>query len=414
MNFYIIISILYIAIFFVIVFYKSNFRINVSVYIVGLYLLSMLGAFFLDDRLAVDESNYSLEATFYFLVVLSLYFIPFVIYDDRVVKYINFSNVKLFIVISYIFIFLGVVSFIFFIPTIFDLFTSTKSIIHLRGDLVGGEVYHGGGYIFMIVNLFCQFYPVVILFYFQALTFLPNKVWLRRLLFCSSLSYILNVLSSVGRDGIVLWSLSFIFTFLLYKKFLSSAVKSAIKKNFFRVLIVLFSFFLVISISRFLSDDYFLFFHKLLAYFSQQLGEFNQFYTKTKFADMPIQVEKVFPFLKFFIENEELSILDEHFSFLATYGFSKFVFKTFIGSFYVSLGGVGTLLFSFIYMLIFSFVSIRNKQEKLDFGLLILFVLFSQLILHGIFYYKLGYVVSHVYILLCFLLSYLFITRQRR
>lgn len=168
-----------------------------------------------------------------------------------------------------------------------------------------------------------------------------------------------------------------------------------------------FSVFISITISRFVIDGENKVISGLISYFAQQFGNFNN-----QFNNLPLlfsgagNLSYLFPILDFFNNSTTMSFLEMNNFYQFKYGFDPNVFSTFLGSFYFKIGFWKTLIFCFIFML-FGLL-IMKKHRSLSFGRLLLVTLYSQLILHGLFYYKLSYSVSSIYIITVFFLSFVF------
>jgi len=398
------IAIIYLSLLLYFVFLKASKKINVSFYIIGLYLLSVIGGLFLDSTLAAPSSTYSLWATFLFLGLLSLFFVPLILSRTEKIQKVVCPNYKMFDAVCYVFIFIGIASYLYFPPIIYKIIVSLGDFESFRGLDTG----MGGDPVYLFLTLGCQFFPIVLLFYFHSVCYRPERVWFNRLLLLSSTAYIINVLTVMGRDGFILWTMSYIFTFILYKNILPISMKEKVKKSL-AIFLSLFSvIFFLISITRFYVDGsvYFLF-QKLLVYFSQQFGEFNRFVTVVKTPN--IDVGKVFPLVDFFVTpGERKNFITMHYQFLSQYGFSQNVFKTFFGEFYQNLGLLITFFVSCLFAFLFSIPSLVGSTSSVNLGKLILLTIFSQVILHGFFYFKLSYMVSNIYILICLILSFIF------
>lgn len=398
------VAIIYLASLLLIVYFKSNKKINITFYIVGVYLASVIGGLFLDSTLAVPQNSYSLWATFLFLLLITLFFVPLILSKTESIKHVQCPNYKLFDAVCYVFILIGIAAYLYFPTVIYTMLVSLETL-NVRGADTGLE----GNTLYLFITLGCQFFPIVLLFYFHSVCYRPGRVWFNRLLLFSSTAYIINVLTVMGRDGFVLWAMSYIFAFILYKNILPSQVKAKTKKTF----TILLSFFLVIffliSISRFYDDDggvYFLF-QKLLLYFSQQFGEFNRFVNVVQRSY--VDVGSIFPIVDLFgVPKERKSFLAAHYSFISQYGFSQNVFKTFLGDFYNNLGLLITFFVSCLFAFLFSIQFLVGSTSNVKFGKLIMLTVFSQIILHGVFYFKLSYMVSNIYVFLCIALSVLF------
>jgi len=402
------VALIYLGSLLLFIWYKANSKINIAFYVVGLYFLSLVGGLFLDSSLTPAVEAYSLSATVLFLILLSLFFVPTILVDSAKMKSVYCPNVSVFNFICYGFIFIGIISYLYFVPIIYELLTSLSDLKALRGNLVGGDTHHEIDLFYLFITLGCQFYPIVLLFYFHSVCYQPHKKWFNRLLLFSSTAYIVNVLAGIGRDGFVLWTMSYIFSYILYKNILPLESQSKIKRTLTLLLVIFSVFFFAISISRFYREDsVYLLFQYLLLYFSQQFGEFNQFISAVDNVD--VDVAKIFPLTEVFIEKVNTkTLLADHENFLSQYGFNKYVFKTFLGMFYENLCLSVTVFVSFLFSLFFSFFALLGNHKNVFLGKLIMITMFSQITLHGIFYYKLGYMVSNIYMLICMLLAVVF------
>jgi len=114
---------------------------------------------------------------------------------------------------------------------------------------------------FGLLNSFMSFWPnfymLYITFFFINLSQPKTKKRQLRLYlsFLASISYIIYVLAFVGRDGIVLWSMSFLILAVFFKRFISKENKILIKKIFVFMLVVGIIPFILITISRFANRE---------------------------------------------------------------------------------------------------------------------------------------------------------------
>ncbi|WP_455509212.1 hypothetical protein, partial [Butyricimonas paravirosa] len=273
-----------------------------------------------------------------------------------------------------------------------------------RTDMVGGEVYFNVNIFYYLSTFICQFYPAVLICYFFSITNLHYSKLYNNLLLFSSTAYIVNVLASVGRDGFVLWSMSYIFAFMLFYKYLSVEQIKIQKSLFKKLLFIFLLFFIPITVARFFMNGFKDGILAMFSYFGQQFGNFNNLYNKVDFNLLNIDLSTIFPFL----QNEQLvsDIITEQRNFYNQFGVDKFVFATFIGSFCVGIGPLLTLVWASGHAVLNSILINNKKNVRL--GCVLYITLLSQIPLHGIFYYKLGYSVSNVYVICMILLSILF------
>jgi hypothetical protein len=210
----------------------------------------------------------------------------------------------------------------------------------------------------------------------------------------------------MGRDGFVLWTLSYVFTFILFRNFMTSELKNRMKKIAY-YLVALFSLiFIPITFSRFfVGGDYSSVINSIINYFGQEFGNFNNvFNTIThKFDD----VSRIFPILGFTSGNQDnLTLLERRELYFNVYRIDINVFSTFIGDLFLCMNTVLLIILSGFYGFILYLLFYKNTN--VTFGKIILLVFFAQIPLHGLFYYKLSFFVSNIYMIFVLILSFLF------
>lgn len=349
-----------------------------------------------------DWTKYSFEASFYFLGTLLLFLLPILKFDSNNIRLIKPVNLGLFNMIAYIFIILGFATYVYYVPILLNMLSSGDTLANLRALNDLGTSFHDIDSIFFVLSLFCQFSPIVITFYFYSLAFTPNGNFFNRLLLFSSTAYIISALSAVGRTGLIMWPMYYIFSYILFRKFLSDRNKSKSNNLLLIVAAICMIIFIPITFSRYAERGVLL---SLLHYIASQFGYFNQYY------QLPIitnnSISHMFPIFRFiFGEGPRLSVYDIGMLNLDAYGVNLNQFATFIGSFILVYDKAIFLVISLVYNLILYFVFINNKV--VSFGKVILITLVSQIPLQGIFYYQMAYTICNIYMILTILLSILF------
>ena len=384
---------------------KQRTCFSVGIYLIVLYLCSVACSFL------VDNSNkvYSLEASCYFVVVLLLFLFPILKYDTTKVNKIALHNPIAFKCLCDVFIVGGICAYIYFLPVVYNLFFSGTSLLILRTDMVGGESYYETNVFYYVVTFLCQFYPVVLVCYFFSITHLCYSKHYNNLLLFSSTAYIVNVLSNVGRDGVVLWSMSYIFTFILFYRFLSKEQIRWQRRLFKRLLFVFMLFFVPITVARFFINGFKDGVMSIFSYFGQEFGNFNNFYNEVDFGILGVDFSGILPIIgrKQTAEN----ILLEQESFYNLFGVDKFVFGTFLATFYLNIGPILTFVWAGIHSIVNSILI--KTRPTISFGTILYLTLLAQLPLHGIFYYKWGYNVSNIYVICVIFMSLFFSYRVK-
>ncbi|MGF1853518.1 oligosaccharide repeat unit polymerase [Vibrio satsumensis] len=402
LNVYNAIAVVLILLYMMLFYFGRGYRFfNSCTFVIALYLGSLIGSWFLDPTLVPNIEKYSLFATLLFVFCFLAFALPLVLSRIERVKFVYVGNERLFWFFCKTLIFSNCIVYLYFTPQLISIVTSGESIINLRSHVVGGTADSGSGVLFSFISLMTQFYPIALLCFFYSFCYYPEKKALNTLLFWSSTGYIINVFASIGRDGVVLWSFSFVFTYLIFFNQIDKSRKRKIKKYSSLFFAFFFVVFISLSIGRFYRDgNVYMFFQYMLMYFSQQFGEFNQYVNSV--SEFSYDWSKLFPLLNYvgMGNDNDMTLLDEHYHFLSNYGFSKYVFKTFIGSFYMSIGSIGIIGFSVLLSLSLSILFYFRRKDVVSLGLLVIYTVYAQLLLHGIFYYKLAHSVSQVYIIL--------------
>lgn len=384
---------------FIYFFIRQRNRINVGTYILLLYIVSLSLSFF-ENRQFV----YSFEASLFFVLVLTMFLIPSLRIDMYSCKGVSLSNCMAFKRVCICFIIGGVLSYAFFLPVVYRLFTSGESLLLLRSSLQSSEVYFDVNLIYFIVTFFCQFYPIILISYFYSITYCNYSSLFNNLLLFSSTGYIINVLASVGRDGIILWSMSYLFAYLVFKPFMSKKILKAQKKIFVTIFFAFMLFFVAITMARFFIDSYDYGIQRIIDYGGEEFANFNNFYNKMNFENLDISLHRLFPIL--FPGREYETALEQSQAFEYRYGFNKFVFGSFIASFILEIGRFYTFLWAIMHMFINNYILKYSRKPSL--GYIFYLTIISQLPLHGLFYYKLGYRVSNLYVIVVLLMCVYF------
>ncbi|GEM_PF-2700603 len=380
---------------------RKNNSLTIGNYILLLYGLSVSLTFLNNNQ----DIIFSIEATFFFNLILLLFLIPIIKYKGDTFINLSPKQIILFNKISYFFIWTGIATILFFLQAVIRVFTSDVSLLVLRTNMVGGERYVNTGFLLNIFNLISQFYPIILIFYFYSITFLKKSKRFNTLLLISSTSYIFNVLSAVGRDGFILWLMSYLFAFLIFKNYMIRNVYRKQIKIFFYFFTIALVFLIPITVSRFFYQGKKAGIESLVNYSGSQFANFNNIFNRVPNPEKHGSLYNLFPILNLNKNNNE-DFLTEWENRVWVLGIDPNIFSTFIGSIYLEIGKLGTFIFAVCFSIIGNFISRASKTTS--FSRILLLTLFSQIVLHGLFYYKLAYTVSNIYMISVVILSILF------
>lgn len=390
--------------------YKNKKVFGVISFLYAIYCVMTLVAV-LSFFLKIDKPimPMSIVAILYFCFGLFIILSVFFQYRDYKIKSIYIENFLIFRLFEYLLIIGGFFSFIFYLPFAVKSLTGNVGLNRLLG--INNEVMKGFGIVNSLATLFANLFILMLLCAFLELI-LCKKGYKRRavLLLISSLSFIINILAFVGRDGFVYWLLSFLFAYFLLKEFLSKNIRKRIFFFFIIVVSIASIPFVLISLSRFgaIKDTV----DSFISYSGQQVVNFNDRYIINA---IPRRGASNFPFVVTLLESIGFRINPVFDNDLIYYSFFQkgavpWVFSTFIGSFLSDFGKVGTIFVLFILFVLIRW-SIMNpvKSGIFTFSRLILFTLLFQFVSWGVFYNRLAvlnfYTIVMVLISLVFYLS---------
>lgn len=397
---YVVITLLYfIGLFYLCRIYQKKL-LNIGNFLVALYTVCLISALFV----VYETNKYSLSASAYFAFSITMFLLPAISFRQNVVKNIKPININLFNIFSYLFISLGILCYVFYIPVIISLFSLGLSIVSLRGEVAGGNVFYDtDNFIFYLLALFCQFYPIVIAFYFYSISFLQKSRRFNSLLLLSSTGYVINVLASIGRSGFVYWPLMFVFNYILFYNFMLPDTRLNVLRFLKKALVFVSIIFMVITLGRFAVDNFEgSVLSSLFGYFGDQFGNFNTFFDLYVYKDN--NLSKVLPIIN--PNRGKLKPLEEFEYIKNIYGIDGNVFSTFVGDFLKDFNKTYVILFSVAYGLIGA-LFLRAKKN-ISFGKIIVLILFCQIPITGIFFYDYAHFVSNLYFLLTIVLGVVF------
>lgn len=218
-----------------------------------------------------------------------------------------------------------------------------------------------------------------------------------KLLLAASSVNIVYSIAYVGRDGLILWTFTFVFLYLLCRDFMPGIHKRAVKRMARMIAVPSFIGFSLITVSRFsdrdgsAQSDQGSVLQWLFVYGGSQVFNFNDQYVlhATPMGGLVYFKE----FVKLTDQATQTSrqyvAQEDWWGDYTSYGVEPWGFQTFIGSFVLDLGRLGALLLT-IFLAASTWASLREQARSgvFTFSKLLYFVLLSQVMLFGVFYYR--------------------------
>lgn len=371
---------------------------KIALVICGLYLASSVGSLFVSSKYLVwhdFQSDTFCGFLFYGifnlpLLYVSLYLKP--IKDIHTIKFDFFTkNFVIFLVIGALY------SVTYQLPYALDALSQSAHIVRTMDESILPN-----SILTTIAVGFSAFFNIYLFYFFVGLINKWNK-FITFSMLLGALSFVVNVLTVSGRDGVVLFSLSFILSYFLFEDSISDKLKKRIKILSVLLGVLFISFFIVISLDRFLrigNADYFAVFQMGgLNYFSMQPFTFNDV---LKYHDTFTYGKGSFPlFYSWFFDYEE-SVRDVSMAY-------KYNFAGYVGTFYKNGGYIATILIVGIFYMIFKEIkTIYRKYYISQFSIISLYFFFMT---SGLFYFRLGNRGGNLFILLSIII-FLFFRRK--
>lgn len=343
-----------------------------------------------------------LSSVFYQITMITLFLCPILAFAKEYKVSIRPPNINKFKFLGWIFIVLGIFSLFYFIPTTIKAFSG--DIAALRDAVAQGNPLVTQSISNTVAGTIANFYPAILLFYFYSICFLNNSRFFNSLLLLASTSYIFHVFSYVGRDGVLFWIFSYIYSYCLFRPYMSMIIRRRCKKIFKIIAVLACTGFMVISVGRFVmlgggDDNMNPVVESIISYQGQIFHNYGEYY-----HNIPPSYSLKGIFSLFFPSSGE-TVIEKNKIFYAIYGFNSNVFKGFSISIYDAMGTPLSIIFALLYAF---FLSIYFMGKNTSFSKLIILTLAYQIPFHCYYYFRLSNNVGNLYIMCMILLSVFF------
>lgn len=372
----------------------------VSIYLIGVYFISLLSSLFLFSS-NPDKYQISILPSLIYCICLTLFFSPFFKLTKEIDLNLPLQLKKRVILIGYIISFITLVACIAIYPLVLKINTfgfAEARIMAVKGDSLL-QVTRGTlpAYGIAILRWFSHFSYALIIFFFVVYTSITGNKLLKSMLFLSSLSASWFGILSAGRTQLIYWLLYFIFVFILFKPILTNEKLKKIKNVMLGLICLVLSYLIAVTADRF-GNSSSGFQDSLIEYAGQSYLNFCLFFDNFNYDHFSLQ--RIMPlFTSFFNPQFSLSDYKEHIA--AITGMDIGIFYTLLGDLYVDVGIFGMISYSIIYNIISS--KYIRSQKKMNFSSLITIGILYQIPLHGVFYYSLWRFESSVCIVILFI-----------
>lgn len=389
----------------VLIYYMLKYGLNIGSLLLILYTLVFAAAIPLyygyDKYSDVHVSAFSMV---YLVVLIFIWLLPILIFSTKEYTLSEHYSIHKFNALSYALIASGILTYAFLLPTGIQNITS-PDISFIRNATMKGEIqiYSDSPFVNFIISNLSMFYPLSIILFFYSIAFLEMKRMFNVLLFFSTTAFIVISLLYVARGDIVYWALMYVFLYVFFRKYLDSNKRKTIILPFVIAVILGIIYFTIISLARFETYDHGPLFG-ILDYWGQPAINFGDYFDHfTVFQHGTLN----FPYVQRMLGLPHREGVVDYFDQASTdTGYYLGVFYTFIGSFFIDFGRIGTAIFVVVSSF-FGFALFR-KSEEIPMYKIILMVLYCQIPLQGLFIFNLLNDNGNKYIFFMLILSFIY------
>jgi oligosaccharide repeat unit polymerase len=320
-------------------------------------------------------------------------------------------NEKRYEVLVIIMIIISFYSIAFFGQNISKVFNSDLSV--LRNQIFQNGGFYESSIFSKIAVLGAYLSPVSLFLYFYTLVINGNYKY-KLLLLLSSTSFIFYTLNVAGRDGIIIWVLTYLALLCLFYPLLERKVIRNQRKLILISVGVLLPIILIISTARFGNSGYNSdkdVFYSMLAYIGQQPFEFSDRIEQLQVINYDGEPRLIYPLLInvkeaiFGLNSSDIGNRFDLRSDSINLGLKTQRFVYYIGDLFTELGMLGLIMVTCIMYYIYS-INLRIIDDSISISRLLTSFSWYMIIIVGVFYFYYGQLIGNVFLLTPFLINY--------
>ena len=378
-------------------FWQKNKTFDLAVYISTLFTITsfcgvimVLGDFMMEESGVLFngwEPNFGVVPTFLYCALITLTIIPFSFV--RVEKLKTISNLHRYIILSFaLFIILqGIVVLYLIGDSIMDLLNGDFK--YLKDAAYGGEISPADVKMLtmplpiqlLYLTCFMTLLGIPLFFYYACVE--KKSLWLCVPLLLVSVSPILRGVLSADRTEIIHYGLMFLFSIVLFQKFITKKIRSFLFYISVPVVSLSVIYILAVSASRF-EDSEEGTHGSMIEYAGQSYVNFCYVYENHN-PDL-FYVEREIPLISYFVFNSQyVDTKDER---SAKEGFFIGIFVSHIGSWFLDVGLVGCIFLSVAFFILCCLLIKRYNRTELDIAEVFMIFILGAVPTFGIFYYR--------------------------
>lgn len=386
---------------------------SLSNFIISLYTLSMISF----GIYSLIDATYFISLKAFFIVFFSIFILtrPLSRFEKKITSNTKIIELKRnkYVVLVIIIVLISAYSLIFFGKNISQVFNSDLSV--LRDEIRIDKGFYESSIFSKIAVFGAYLSPITLFLFFYTLAVNEHYKFKISLLIAST-SFIFYTLNVAGRDGIIIWGLTYLALLGLFHPLLERKIVKNQKKLILISATVFLPIFLLISNARFGNEGYYEsnndVLYSLLAYIGQQPYELSDRIEGLNTVNYIGEPSTIYPLLVN-IQDAILGIGNssdsanrhELISNALDLGLKTQRFTYYIGDILTELGMIGLIIFTaIIYIICSTHLKIMNNSISTS-SLLISFSWY-MIIIVGVFYFYYGQLIGNVFLIVPFLIRF--------
>ena len=387
--------------------------ISLSNFIILLYTVSMISF----GIYSFVDSTYFITLKTFLIVFFSIIILtrPLAKFEKKITSKIKIIALpkNRYEVLVFILVIISVYSIFFFGKNIFKVFNSDLSVLRDQILIEGG--FYKSSFFSKIAVFGAYLSPITLFLYFYSLAVHENYK-LRIVLFFSSTSFIFYTLNVAGRDGIIIWLITYLSLLCLFYPLLEREIIKKQKKLILTGMMIFLPILLTISVARFgddKSDDSNKnVFFSMINYIGQQPFELSDRIEKLETIDYNGEPRSIYPLLinirdAFFgkVNDSDINNRNELRSNSIDFGLKTWRFVYYIGDLLSELGMLGLIIVTTIIYFICR-INLKIIDGFISISRLLISFTWYMIIIVGVFYFYYGQLIGNVFLLTPFLIHF--------
>lgn len=343
----------------------KNRGLDTYTFVSVLYAISSLCSifFYFSKDMEPQKTNISIVPSLVYCLLLTLIMLPLKYFSPVKIKKIVIRNTKLF----------DAMTVFFFCGTIYTLIANWEDILFrlaygdwedlrtivMNGDLIVAKKYGLSKYLGLLFSYPGSISYIMFPIFFIYAIFLKKPWWMSTMAFLGTTNLIFTGIMQVDRSSTFRWLLVLLFNYIFFRQFITRRIK----KKLYPIMALMISFALlylgIVTLGRFGQDNYS---NSILSYSGKPYINFC--YLWDNFDNREgVSTKFLLPATHFYIIRDYEGNVARQKELTEKTGIECGMFYSVLGSFILDANRVGPFLFTFLYLLLFSFF---NKGSSIS------------------------------------------------